>query len=221
MSSSTRSPIASAAARARGRAWPLAPACGFLLACGPYLAPAPSLASQPAVVASGAPVSYGALGAQLPFASESRLRWWGLHVYDARLTTTARFDPVRPFATRFMLELTYARELSGAKIAAASADEIARLGLGTAAQRARWHAAMTRVFPDVSPGRRIAGANLPGEGAVFFVDGRFAGRIDDPEFARAFFAIWFDERTAEPALRAELLRTRETTPTAAARRAEQ
>lgn len=152
------------------------------------------------------------------FAAESRLRWWGLHVYDARLATTERFDALRPAASRFMLELTYARELSGARIAAASTDEIARLGFGTTAQRARWHAAMTSIFPDVSPGRRIAGANLPGEGVAFFVDGKFAGRIDDPGFAEAFFAIWLDERTAEPSLRAELLRTRKASPAATARR---
>ena len=35
----------------------------------------------------------------------------------------------------------------------------------------------------------IAGVNLPGRGARFYVDGRFAGSVDEPAFARAFFAM--------------------------------
>ncbi len=198
MSCSTRSPIASARA--------LSVAAALAL----------STFATPAALAS-----YESLAGELRVVTESRLRWFGLHIYDARLQTTERFDPVRPQATRFMLELTYARELQGAKIADASRDEIVRLGFGSAAQRERWHAAMTRIFPDVAPGRRIAGVNLPDEGVVFYVDGKFAGRVDDPEFARAFFAIWLDERTAEPALRAQLLRGGRVVPTAATNRAAQ
>lgn len=181
---------------------------------------AAALALSP-LATSAAPASYESLKGELRVVSESRLKWFGLHIYDARLRTTERFDAARPQATRFMLELTYARALQGAKIADASRDEIARLGFGNAAQRERWHAAMTRLFPDVVQGQRIAGVNLPGEGVVFYVDGKFAGRVDDPSFAHAFFAIWLDERTAEPALRAQLLRGGAVVPAAATNRAAQ
>ena len=184
------------------------------------LAAAVALALSP-VTTSAALASYESLAGELRVVSESPLRWFGLHIYDARLRTTERFDAARPQAARFMLELTYARELKGAKIADASRDEIARLGFGNAAQRERWHAAMTRIFPDVVQGQRIAGVNLPGEGVVFYVDGKLAGRVDDPTFARAFFAIWLDERTAEPALRERLLRGGAVVPAAATNRAPQ
>ena len=36
---------------------------------------------------------------------------------------------------------------------------------------------------------------------------RFLGEIADPEFGRAFFAIWLDPRTSAPQLRANLLST--------------
>lgn len=139
-------------------------------------------------------------------AGEARLTWFGLHVYDARLFVPAGFDPLDACAQPFALELTYARALDGEAIAAKSRDEIARLGFGDAAVRERWFEQMRRIFPDVQRGRRIAGVNLPARGVRFFVDGREAGRIDDPQFARAFFAIWLDPRTRYPDMRDQLLR---------------
>jgi hypothetical protein len=41
---------------------------------------------------------------------------------------------------------------------------------------------------------------------AFFHNDKPIGRIDDADFASAFFLIWLDERTAAPSLRASLLR---------------
>jgi hypothetical protein len=139
-------------------------------------------------------------------AGQGRLTWLGFHVYDAALYVPAGFDLDRREATPFVLELTYARRLSGQAIAERSHDEIERLGYGTAEQRARWLEQMRSLFPDVEKGRKLAGVNLPGVGARFYFDGRLVGAIDDPAFARAFFAIWFDPRTAAPQLRDNLLK---------------
>lgn len=139
-------------------------------------------------------------------AGEGRLTWFGFHVYDARLFVPPGFDARDPTAQRFVLELIYARRLSGRSIANTSRDELARLGYGSESDRARWHRAMERIFPDVDKGRRIAGVHLPGRGARFYIDDRFAGAIEEAEFARGFFAIWLDARTRAPALRAALLR---------------
>ena len=144
--------------------------------------------------------------ADAKLAGSGRLTWWGFHVYDADLYVRGAIDPRRPTAQPFVLELRYARELGGPAIAAASRDEIARLGYGSDAQRASWHAQMTQLFPDVRDGDRLAGVNLPGRGVRFYFGGRFIGAIDEPDFARAFFAIWLDERTQVPKLREALLR---------------
>lgn len=135
-----------------------------------------------------------------------RLTWLGLHLYDAHLFVPRAFDAANPAAQPFALELTYARSLDGRAIAERSRDEIARLKLGSDAQRARWLADMTVVFPDVKPGQRLAGIYRPGAGTRFYLDGRSLGEIADPEFGRAFFAIWLDPRTSAPQLRASLLR---------------
>jgi hypothetical protein len=139
-------------------------------------------------------------------AGQGRLTWLGFHVYDAALYVPAGFAPARAEAASFVLELTYARRLSGLAIAERSRDEIERLGYGTPEQRARWFEQMRAVFPDVEKGRKLAGVNVPGAGARFYFEGRFIGAIDDPAFARAFFGIWFDPRTAAPQLRDNLLK---------------
>lgn len=140
-------------------------------------------------------------------AGAGRLSWFGLHVYDARLfVPTAGFDAQRFADQPFALELTYARRLNGGAIAERSDAEIGRLGLGTEAQRARWLQAMRALFPDVDAGQRLAGVHVPGRGTDFYLNGRLLGRIDDPAFGAAFFAIWLDSRTSAPELRASLLK---------------
>ena len=142
---------------------------------------------------------------ELRLAGEGRLRWLGLHVYDAALWVNGgKWNPEREFA----LDIVYARSLSGKRLAGTSIDEMRRLGFGDEASLARWSEQLARVFPDVAKGDRITGVNRPGVGAEFYHQGRLTGRINDPEFARAFFAIWLDERTREPGLRKSLFGTR-------------
>ena len=174
-----------------------------------------ALAAAAALLAGGlaAPAAFASppehvLGhvADARLAGSGKLTWWGFHVYDARLYVPARFDAAEPSAQPFALEITYARAIAGRAIADASRDEIARMGMGTPAERERWHAAMARLFPDVAAGKTLTGVHLPGRGARFYANGRYAGAIEDAAFARAFFAIWLDPRTSAPRLREALLR---------------
>jgi hypothetical protein len=133
------------------------------------------------------------------------MTWYGLHLYDAALWTTAgTFDPQRPYA----LALRYTRGFKGDRIAERSTLEIERLGLGDAATRARWETAMRRLFPDVARGDTLVGVYRPGVGAEFFHNGARLGTIDDAQFAHAFFSIWLDPRTREPKLRERLIGVR-------------
>jgi hypothetical protein len=149
-----------------------------------------------------APATGASQAAPLREIGAGSLHWFGLHVYDARLAVAGeRFDPAQPFA----LTLRYARDLSGNRIAEASIDEIRRLGFGTPADHRRWLDEMRGVFPDVRRGDELTGASTPGRGVRFLLNGRPIGSVDEPEFARAFFAIWFDPRTHARDLRASLL----------------
>jgi hypothetical protein len=158
------------------------------------------------VAAGGAlPGLVGNYIADARVAGAGSLTWFGLSVYDARLIVPASFRAADALASPLVLEITYARALDGGKIAERSRDEIVKLGLGNDTQRAAWLEAMKRVFPDVKSGTRIAGVYLGERGARFYVDGSFAGAVEDPEFARAFFSIWLDPRTSAPRLRDALL----------------
>lgn len=184
-----------------------------LVAAGSALEPVQAQGTSPRAAASTALLASMTAAphitryvADARLAGEGKLTWLGFHVYDARLFAAPRFDVADPYTQAFVLELTYARKLEGKSIAEASRDEIQRLGFGDEARRARWLAAMEKLFPDVDKGRRIAGVNQPGVGARFYVDGSFVGSIDEPDFARAFFAIWLDPRTRAPRLRESLLK---------------
>ncbi len=149
-----------------------------------------------------------AVAAQLP---EVRIRgggvltFLGLSIYDARLYRSAGANgdcaPDEPFA----LQLVYKRRLYGALIAERSVEEMTKLGYGTSEQRTRWGELLKQMLPDVNNGDSLTGVNVPMRGVRFYQNGNAIGAIDDREFARAFFAIWLDPRTSEPALRKQLL----------------
>ena len=65
---------------------------------------------------------------------------------------------------------------------------------------------MDRVFPDLKAGDRLVGVSVPGKGTHFYSQDRPLGVVADPEFSPAFFGIWLDEKTSEPALRNQLLK---------------
>jgi len=139
-----------------------------------------------------------------------RFRWFGLHVYDARLWSVRPLreadDIVRqPYA----LELDYARRLDGRSIAERSLDEMKRLEPIEAAQARDWLQAMRIAFPDVAPGDRLVGLHRPGRGVQFLHNGRITGEVPDTRFARLFFGIWLSPSSREPELRAQLLGTAE------------
>ena len=154
-----------------------------------------------AALAAPAPVDSHLSGARL--AGQGAFTWFGLRIYDAELWVGEKgYLPTEPF----VLDLRYARKLNGIKIAEASAEQMAKIGAGTPSQRALWLARMKEIFPDVKEGSRISGVYLPGSGARFYLDGKALASVPDPEFARAFFAIWLDQKSTAPSLRSALLK---------------
>lgn len=134
---------------------------------------------------------------------EGRLRWLGLHVYDAALWVLGE---TWSFERSFALDIRYAMSLKGRDIASRSVDEMRKIGIGDDEKLRRWGEAMARLFPDIKAGDRLVGLHIPGKEARFYSNDRLLGTVPDPEFSRAFFSIWLDERTSEPKLRAQMLR---------------
>jgi hypothetical protein len=85
-------------------------------------------------------------------------------------------------------------------------QEIEKLGYGDATRRSRWLSELKRLMPNVAADDRLTGILEPRRGVAFFHNDKPIGRIDDADFASAFFLIWLDERTTAPSLRTSLLR---------------
>lgn len=157
---------------------------------------------------AAAPALPPEVAADLPGArlqGQGRLRFLGLHVYDARLWVGAQVPGADWAAVPFALELQYARRLKGLLIAERSLKEMRRQGDIAEPVAERWLALMVELFPDVGEGDRITGVNQPGVGARFHVNGRLRGEPRELDFARMFFGVWLSPRTSEPDLRDALL----------------
>ena len=148
------------------------------------------------------------IAAQLPqvkVQGGGELTFLGLSIYDAHLyrpgNARGNWSPDEPFA----LQLVYHLSLKGPLVAARSIEEMDKQGSCTAEQRTRWGEMLTKILPDVDAGDRLTGVNLPKRGVQFYQNGKLIGSIDDIAFARAFFGIWLNAATSEPALRQQLL----------------
>ena len=146
------------------------------------------------------------VAAEVPYArvaGQGAFSGLGMTIYDASLGVgDAGYAAGAPFA----LELRYARALSGARIAEASADQMEKTGGGTSAQRTTWLRQMRAIFPDVKEGSSITGVFLSGGAVRFHHDGALLGTIAEPGFAQAFAGIWLSPATTAPRLREALLR---------------
>jgi hypothetical protein len=187
---------ATAGSAAQRRA--LLAACVWLPLCSLAQAQTPG-AAAPAEIAAELPA------ARLQGAGT--LRFMGLRINEARLWTTGTPVAADWAAVPFALEVVYARDLSGERIAKRSIDEMKLQGEIDPEAARRWLDLLKQFIPDVKAGDRITGLNRPGQGVRFFVNAKPRGETRDAEFARWFFGIWLSPRTSEPALRTALLGT--------------
>lgn len=153
--------------------------------------------------APGAPAEVAARWPDARRIGQGRLRFLGLHVYDARLWSPDAPTPDDWARRDFALELVYARAFDGARIAERSLQEMRRQGPIEAGLAERWLATMRRTFPDVRPGDRLTGLHLSGR-AQFHHNGSARERWDDSALVRGFFGIWLAAQTSEPDLREAL-----------------
>lgn len=133
---------------------------------------------------------------------EGVFSWSVFRFYKAALLTrTGLFELNEPF----LLDLHYLRKLPGQQIVSTSLEEMARLSEFDAQRQHAWSEALLGIIPDVGLGDRLLGWFVPGAKVNFYSATRLLGQIEDPEFVRVFSAIWLDERTRSPQLRAALL----------------
>jgi len=135
---------------------------------------------------------------------QGEFRWLFFDVYTAKLwSERLPFDSNKPFA----LELTYHRDISSDQLVESSIDEIKRIFGTTYSEEklTQWKSELATVFPEVHPGQQLIGVYLPNRGCVFFDKNQRVAELNNPELAKAFFAIWLDARSRDKSLRNLLL----------------
>jgi hypothetical protein len=135
----------------------------------------------------------------LQLQGQGRMTFWGFDVYDARLYVGDQRGQ-----SGFALDLNYLRSLKGSDITKRTIEEMQRLGVGEA-NRSAWGKKLDGIFPDVVSGSSLTAIHVPGRGTVFLHNGKSVGEIAGDDFAKAFFSIWLDPKTAAPKLRTALI----------------
>lgn len=162
-------------------------------------------AAQAQTQSHSPPAAVGQVMPDARLAGQGRLTRWGFAGYDARLWVAPGFIASQFDRHAFTLELAYLRAFRSSDIVRTSMELMQRSGALDPAKASRWRSQLAAVFPDVTPGDRIAGVYKPGLPAQIFVNDKAAGTLADVELARAFFGIWLLPTTSEPGLRASLL----------------
>lgn len=128
--------------------------------------------------------------------------WSVFRVYRAALHVTGNgFSADSMYA----LDLNYLRNVSAQQIVQTSVEEMQRIAGVDAATAEHWGELLLGILPDVKLGDRLIGVFEPGVGVSFFGSDGALGEIADPGFVHAFAAVWLDEQTRAPGLRAKLL----------------
>jgi len=135
----------------------------------------------------------------LQLQGQGRMTFWGFDVYDARLYVADQRGQ-----SGFALDLNYLRSLKGSDITKSTIDEMQRLGVSETNRNA-WGKKLDGIFPNVVSGSSLTAIHIPGRGTVFLHNGKPAGEIAGDDFAKAFFSIWLDPKTAAPKLRTALI----------------
>lgn len=125
-----------------------------------------------------------------------------MDIYDIALyAPNGRYASAKPFALR----LDYLRDLKGTDIADTSIKEISKQGLADQAVLDDWKRQLYAIIPDVNKGLSLTGIRTAKGETVFYKNQTKIGTINDPLFGKYFFGIWLNEKTADAAMRRQLI----------------
>lgn len=126
--------------------------------------------------------------------------WWTL--YQARLLTPdGQYMPGRyPLA----LSLQYQRAIKADDLVRATVEQWQQLGFADK-NIAIWQQQLQGLWPDVREGDRLTFVAMNTDVGAFFYNGQLLQKLNTPEFAAAFVAIWLAPESREPRLRQALM----------------
>jgi hypothetical protein len=127
------------------------------------------------------------------------LTYLGFKVYDAHFYSTDELGKAG-----FALRLDYVRKVLNEDLVKATVKQMVRLG-ASESEIAKWQSELEKIYPTVEPGHHITAIYQPTGATTFIHNGKLAGKMNDQQFSKLFFSIWFDQKTNSPDLRTKLL----------------
>ncbi|MEO0343923.1 MAG: chalcone isomerase family protein [Pseudomonadota bacterium] len=158
--------------------------------------------SLSAVSAQDMPSEVAKIVPQPEMLGQSSTRILGITLYEGQLFTSqgADFSYAEPFA----LTLTYRRNFSGAALAKATIDEIARIEGADQSDLQSLIPLFENCFPDVAKGERITATGPKANTIEVYKNGTRTCRAQDAGLRKRFFDIWLSAQSRDPQGAAQL-----------------
>ncbi|ALO44201.1 chalcone isomerase family protein [Pseudoalteromonas phenolica] len=102
------------------------------------------------------------------------------------------------------LKITYLRDIDKVDLIEATLDQWVHIGYENEAIP-NWVSQLEQIWPDIKEGSQLTIRVHPDGTSDFYDATSKIGNMNDPQFGKAFLAIWLSEKTSEPELRAQLI----------------
>lgn len=136
---------------------------------------------------------------------QGELRWFGIRIYEATLSTPegrfAQFDQHDSVS----LEIRYLKNIAAERLVDSARQEWTRLGLLDPQTIERWCAQVAGIWPSVTPGDRITMVVRRDGPTLFYFNDEFVGVVEEDGFGPKLLQIWLHPDTRSKSLRQSLL----------------
>lgn len=140
---------------------------------------------------------------QLQLVGKGKLKVLFWDIYNAELyTADGRYEETQyPIA----LKLQYLRDFSKKDLIKETEKQWKKLGFNDKDKIATWLTTLDTMWQDVNENDAITLYIDAERSSYFYFNHAQLGKINDPEFARAFLDIWLSENTSAPEVRKKLI----------------
>ena len=139
---------------------------------------------------------------ELKAVGKAEMRWLMFPLYQVTLKTAD--GKYQEGSYPQMLDIMYRRNVTKEDLITATDQQWQRLGV-PAAQREKWLPELSKLWPSIKKGDRLA-LNVAANGSNYFsFNGKNIGGVNDPAFGQAFLSIWLSPNTSQPGIRRLLI----------------
>jgi hypothetical protein len=117
-------------------------------------------------------------------------------LYTATLYKSS--DAKETLTPPYAMQIDYHRSFNAADIVDRTISDIRDSGYHDEVKLAAWHERLGAIIPDVDTKTTLIGVLTSRNETLFYENGQFIGKVSDPTFGPAFFAVWLNKKSCEP-----------------------